>query len=258
MNIFWKRTLAITTITAAAALGLTACGDDATPKAPTSSEQSTETDSAASTRLTAENFAERIGAAQLAAGSVHNEVTMTVNGQSTTMSGDVQLSDDPSALKMSMSMSAPSEMEIVLVDSMLYMNMGELTQNKFIATDLNSPEAGQYASMISQSNPQKQMELFAEALTDFKVSDETVEIDGVKTNEYTLTLDTAALLSGQGVPTEGVELPETMTYVMNVGADDLPRRFVMDMQGTTAESNFTKWGESVTIEAPSADQIIEM
>ncbi|MFC5337946.1 hypothetical protein [Leucobacter denitrificans] len=257
MSIFWKRTLAITTITAAATLGLTECGDGAAEKAP-STEQSTETQKTESTQLTEEDFAERIGAAQIAAGSVHNEVTMTANGQSTMMSGDVQLSDDPSALKMSMSMSAPSAMQIVVVDSMLYMNMGEMTQNKFVATDLNSPEAGQYASMISQSNPQKQMELFSEALTDFEVSDETVEVDGVETYEYTLTLDTATLLSGQGVPTEGAELPETMTYVMNVGADDLPRRFVMDLQGTTAESNFTKWGEPVSIEAPSADQIVEM
>ncbi len=253
-----KRALAITSISAVAVLGLTGCGDDAATKSPASSEQQAETPAADSGALTQENFAERIGAAQLAAGSVHNEMTMTAGGQATTMSADLQLAEDPSQLKMSMSMSAPSAIDMILVDSVLYMNMGEMTQNKFVATDLNSPEAAQFSSMLSQSNPQQQMEIFADALTDFSVSDETVEIDGVETYEYNLTLDTAALLSAQGLSTESAELPETMTYVMNVGTDDLPRRIVMDLNGTTAESNFTQWGEAVTIEAPAADQIIEM
>ncbi|MGO3147545.1 MAG: hypothetical protein ACTIJ6_07685 [Leucobacter sp.] len=257
MNTYWKRTLAITSISAAAVFGLTACGGDST--APTSSSSSEQAEAPASgDQLTVENFAERISKAQLEAGTVHSEMSMTLGEQAQTMSSDLQLAEDPSQMKMNMTMTAPSAMEIRLVDSVMYMNMGEMTQNKFIATDLNSPEAAQYASMLSQSNPQEQMELFASAVQDFQVSDETVEIDGVDTYEYTLTLDTATLLEGQNVPTEGVEMPETVNYVMNIGADDLPRLMISDMGGTQTEMTYTKWGEEVSIEAPSADELIEM
>lgn len=258
MSTFWNRTLAITSITAAAALGLTGCGTDTSAAPSTSTEQTTEAPAASdSGQLTVDNFAERISAAQLAAGSVHNESTVVMGEQKTTMSGDVALSDDPAQVKMSLTMSAPTKMELRLVDSMLYMNMGEMSQNKFLATDLTSPEAAPYASMITQSNPQEQMAIFASAVKDFQVSDETTEIDGVETYEYTLTLDTATLLEGQGTATEGLELPETMSYVMNIGTDDLPRRMVSELNGVSTEMNYSKWGEAVTVEAPTADEIAE-
>lgn len=46
---------------------------------------------------------------------------------------------------------------------------------------------------------------------------------------------------------------------MFVGTDDLPRRMVMPNAGGigTATQEYTAWGEPVSIEAPTADQITD-
>jgi hypothetical protein len=54
-------------------------------------------------------------------------------------------------------------------------------------------------------------------------------------------------------------LPDSITFTIYVGPDDLPRRMVSRMpsqSGTTKlQLDYTKWGEKVTITAPSRARI---
>ena len=61
---------------------------------------------------------------------------------------------------------------------------------------------------------------------------------------------------------QGVELPESIDVTLYIGADDLPRRMVSRVptpDGATAKMqlDYSKWGESVTIKAPSKANIAD-
>lgn len=254
MGRYWKRALAVTTITATAAFGLTACSESTADTKST--EHTAESSAPAGSPLTAENFAERVGAAQLKAGSVHTETTMNASGTTSTLSSDSVITDDLADLQMSMT---GGQMDFRIVDGMIYINLGEITGNGFVAEDLFGESASQYSAFIEQGDPQKQMETLAAAITDFAVGDETTELDGVEATEYTLTLNTKKMLESSALADlEGVDLPETVEYVMYIGPDDLPRKLVSELAGSKTESTYSKWGEKVSVEAPAEDQIVEL
>lgn len=219
---------------------------------------------AASGPLTEDNFIERIAAAQLAAGTMHLSMDMgdSVDGG---LEADQQLAKDPKQAKMRMTMSASGmENEIILIDGKLYMNMGALSQNKYMDMSADEASAGSIDAILEQANPEAQLQAFRSALTEFSAEPNSIEIDGVKTTALTLTLDTkkmfaASLPEGATADELVSKLGESVVYEMYVGSDDLPRRIVMpNVAGLgTATQNYTKWGEPVSIEAPAADEIID-
>lgn len=256
MTSLWKRASTIVALTAAATLGLTACSGDGAP-ATTGSETAVSNEA-----LTIDNFSERLSKAQLAAGSVHNEISTSVMGQAQTMSGDTIISDKVEDIRMTMISDIPgtdTSMEMRLVDGTMYMNLGALSQDKFVATSLEELGGEELSALMQQSNPQQQMETLTAAVKDFSAGEGTEKIDGVDTRAYTLTVDTKTLLKDQAdlLAAAGSQIPETVEYVMHIGSDDLPRRFVMTMGEIVTETNFSDWGKKLTIEAPPADQITD-
>lgn len=267
-----KRSIAAAALVLAAGLGLTACGSD--DPAPAPGETSTTDETAApdettteepapdaGEQLSAEDFVQRMSAAQLAAGTAHVEYSISGQGQDTTMSADMALDEDPNNMAMIMNMEVPGagDAELRLVDGVMYMNLGDLTEGKFVEMSLDddNPMAEQFAGSMDQMDPSKQLEVFSAALEDFSVADGTETIDGVETTQYTLTLNMTALLEAQGVAGSQEGMPETVSYDMYVGPDDLPRRIAMDVAGMTTVMDFSRWGEPVTVEAPPADQITD-
>lgn len=163
---------------------------------------------------------------------------------------------------MTMSMPGLGDMEIRLVEGVLYMNMGAMTENKFVVVDTEQgPMAEQFGPMLGQMDPRRQIELFEEALVEIEQEGEAEQIDGVEATPYRLVLDTETIVSASGANEEdlqGVDLPETLEFIMFVGEDDLPRRIVMDMMGTASTIDFSGWGDDVEISAPGADEITDV
>ncbi|MFD5213088.1 DUF6612 family protein [Microbacterium sp. NPDC058345] len=257
MSTLWKRALATTTIALVAGLGLTACGTGGNDTTGTDKGGQSQTETASGT-MTADDFVQRINDAQYEAGSSHFVQTMDVQGQKIETSGDLVVDEDPSKVKMTMTMAGGIEMR--MVDGELYLNMGEVTGGKFYQApkDGSNPMVEQLNSSVGQANIGQQLEAFKTALKDFKAEEGAETIDGVETTKYTLTLDTEKLFEAQKteVP-EGADIGDTIEYEMFVGPDDLPRRLVMDIAGTAMNMEFSNWGEDVTVEAPPADQITD-
>lgn len=269
---------------ATAVLGLsTACGaggsdqrpaaaqakDDASqaPLTATSTEATTEPSPEASAApLTRDNFVERLGAAQLEAGSVHLDMTSGAAGTQLAMKGDLRLGKgvESSASTLSMDMGQMS-MDLRLVKGVLYLKMGELSRGKYAKVDLtdeNSPLAKQFGGMGKQGDPAQQLEVFRSALVDFDDLGDGGEIDGVDTTKVRLVLDTAKVLSQQGgaqAQQAAGSLPKRMTYELYVGRDDdLLRRMTTDLSGATTTIDWSRWGEPVEVKAPSKDEITDI
>lgn len=263
MSTFWRRAIATTTIALVAGMGLTACGAGGTENSTTEpknsgSQSQTEKAPEASGVMTADDFAQRINDAQFEAGSAHFVQTVEAAGQKIESTGDMVIDEDPSKVRMSMTMTGG--MELRLVDGEIYMNMGELTGNKFFqpSSEDSNPIAEQLNASLEQANLGKQLETFKAALKDFKAEEGAETIEGVETTKYTLTLDTEEVFAAQGteIPADA-GIGETLDYVIFAGPDDLPRRMVMDIAGSAVTMEFSKWGEDVTVEAPPADQVTD-
>ena len=260
MSTFWNRAIATTTIALVAGLGLTACGAGGTETTTEPGTNGSQSQPAPETSgaMTAETFVQRINDAQFAAGSAHFVQTMEVSGQKIESSGDMIIAQDPSQMRMSMVMAGGMEMR--LVDGEMYMSMGEATGGKFVhlSAEAGSPIADELSASMDQANLGEQLELFETSLQDFAAEEGAETIDGVETTKYTLTLDTETLFAEQGteIPAEA-GIGDTIEYVLYAGDDDLPRRMVMEVAGTAVVMEFSRWGEEITVEAPSADEITD-
>ncbi len=258
-----------TTFTAAlllaGGLALTGCGGPAaSPATDGASSSESAKQAAPSGPLTEDNFIDRISAAQLDAGTVHLSMDMgdSVEGS---VESDQEFSTDPQKTRMHMTMSASGvDSEIILVDGKLFMNLGAMSQNKFIDMSADPASAASVDAMIDQVNPETQLAGFRAALTEFVANPSTTTIDGVETTQLTLTLDTKRMFEAsmpEDMPVDSLieTLGESVVYEMFIGPDDLPRRIVMPNTAGlgTATQEYTKWGEPVSIEAPAADQIID-
>lgn len=214
--------------------------------------------------LTLANFASTTSQAQTDAHTVHLDADLGIQGESMTMSGDLEVGDSVEDTSFALDMDAGDlgdDFSMILVDEMLYMNAGEMTDGKFIEIDLrdeSNPMGDLYSQLASQTDPAAIMRAFKGAIEDL----ETVgleEIDGTTTTHYRVVVDARKALAktlGKDLPSSSLgSLPKTMTYDIWVDEDNLPRRLEYDMMGTTMVLDFTKWGEPVDIEAPAPSEI---
>jgi len=219
---------------------------------------------ASSTTLTKDNFAEVIAAAQKRAKTSHVTMAVSGSGQEIKAEGDVVTGDTPaeSAMTMTMDLRAAAGGQVTemrLVEEVFYMRMGEMIDNKFAKIDLNDesdPLARQYGDMMNQIDPSKNMEMIRDAIRSFKEKGDAIDIDGVLAQPYELVVDTAKFgdIAGGG-GTAGV--PDEIVMTMFIGEDNLPRRVTTEFSGQTIRMDYSKWGESVKIEAPPASDITD-
>lgn len=259
----WKRTLAATALALAATLTVSGCAAQSIPSdGDTNAGQTTKEQTqapAAKGELTAENFAERINDAQMKAGSVSYQQTVEMQGTTITSNGRMILDDDASKIRMALTteMGGQPSMEMRMVDGVMYMSMGELTEGKFITLDGgDDPMSAQLEQSLDEANISEQMNALQDAIIDLTATDGGT-IDGVATTLYTLTLDTAKMFADKGVNPADANLGDTLTYDMYIGGDDLIRRMVMDIAGAQTVTDYTGWGEPVSIDAPTADEITD-
>ncbi|TCI96485.1 LppX_LprAFG lipoprotein [Aeromicrobium sp. IC_218] len=244
----------------AAALVLGACGSDgdAEKTSSDSGSASSSKDADQASTLTKDDFAERVAAAQVEAGTSHMTMTVDAAGQKITGEGDVRVSDDPAetAVAMKMDTGQTGAMDLVLVDQVMYMRLGELTSGKYVKIDLtddSNPIGKQYGSLVDQLDPSAQVEQLDQAISGFEATGDPVEIDGVQAQPYEVTVDTSKLAES-GAAQGAAGMPATIQYTMWIGPDDLIRRMTTTSAGQVTV-DYSQWGEDLDIAAPKASEI---
>ena len=234
---------------------LAACGtDDGAHARDSSSAARDEADTPEEgATLAPADFTDRVRASFDKITTAHTTTKSEVMGGTMNGEGDVDYTGESPASAMTMSgeILGPSEMEVRLVDEVMYLNLGPITQGKFARIDLNDPHnpMGSFAEAMDPSRAMDSLEHSLEKVT-YEGRDDTGD-------HYTATVDTARMLDemGQNVPA-GAGLPKTLSY--DVWFDDEGRFTRMDMDmGTLGKTEMTlsDFGTDVDVEAPPADQI---
>ena len=250
----------IASVVLIAGLTLSACGgkDDSAGDKTGGTQAPAKADSLA---LTQANFTQVLSDSQVKAKSAHIDMEIGAAGQTIQARGDVSVGATPAETAMTMTMDMGSSMsfEMRLVDQIMYMNLGQMSDDKFLKMDLtdeNNPITKQYGQMLDQMDPAKQMADLKGAVTSFEKKGDPQTIDGVKAQPYVVEVDTSKVPSFKDLPDASADLiPESIVYTMYIGSDNLLRRMSFDLAGSKSTMNYSKWGEPVNIEAPSADQI---
>jgi len=239
---------------------LSACGSDDGAKAedtastakPSGSSAPADTPEAGSTVAPAD-FADTYRSAFDNTTTAHMTMKLDMMGQQITGDGDIDYSQDSPAVAMTMDGAAfgGESLEARLVDNVMYVKMGSMTQGKFVKMDLDSPD-NPLGSLADSMDPSRAMDALESALT--KVIYVGSDSDG---DHYKATVDTAAMMKamGQGVPATA-QMPKSMSYDAWFDSEGRFSRMVMDMGPTgTTEMKLSDFGADVTIEAPPADQV---
>ena len=272
------RGIAVLSVASIGVFGLTACSDDSTDTKDTSSViggGSTDTssddaaaddatseeadDSASGSDLTTDDFAERLTAATVEAGSYSLDMTTDAAGVSSTIAADVELVDNTTNMSMTMDAQGVA-MEIRIVDAIFYMNLGDMSGGKFVKidpADESNPLAGQFDGIESQLDPTKSLEGFEGAFTKVEKVGEPVDVDGVQAQQYTVVVDTTKVTGDLKEQAEaaGGSLPPELTYEYWIDDQDRMVRTTSEIAGATVDMTFSGWGEDFGITAPGADEI---
>lgn len=234
--------------------------DAPTEEAPTEAAP-TEESVAAGESIEPAAFMQTFEGAFAQATTAHMTMTFASAMGDMTAEGDADYSKTPPDMSMTMGGAAlqDQEMQMVMVDGVMYMKMPAMGE-KWQKIDLNDP-SNPFGSMMSgQMDPKAMFESFGDSLGDVTYEGET-DIDGDAVKEYSVTVDTAAILESQGLgdlPQSG-DTPKQMTYSMFFTDDGLFRRMAIDMGETMGQMtmDLTDWGSDVTIEAPPAGEVTE-
>ena len=252
-----RKLSSLATVALLVGLTLSGCGDKDSGGTTTDSKPSKGDDVA----LTASNFSQVLADAQTKAKTSHVDMTIGVGGQSIKAQGDVEVGSNPadSSMTMTMDMGSSMKLDMRLVDQVLYMNMGQLTEGKYLKIDLNdksNPLAKQYGEIMDQMDPAKQVDDLKEAVSSFKKAGEPKTIDGVKAQPYLIEVDTSKMAAFKELPAEAAgSIPDKIVYTMYVGPDQLLRRMEFELAGAKSSIDYSKWGESVDIKAPSGAEV---
>ena len=251
--------------------GLTACNDsDGSTATDTSASSGTSSPSESPTEdSTAPAAGETVDAAtfidevlgSLADATTAHLVMTTSGANAMTMEGDVDYSANP--VEMSVTMTSPGqggEIAMRLVDGVIYMQMAELGNGKWLKMDLNGKDSPLSGGLMDQLDPGAGLDSMKDAVDDVTYVGEE-DVDGETMQHYTMKIRGDAFLDLQGSlgTTAGSDLPSVVTYDIWVDDAGMMRKTELAMGDlgtvTVATSN---WGEPVDISAPPESDIMEM
>jgi hypothetical protein len=269
-----RRTLAALALAPLLTTGVVACGDsDGDSGDAAATDSATPVAGAAGDELEAGDevepaeFIKTVTDGFEASTTAHLAMTMSA-GAAGEMSaeGDVDYTSTPPDMAMTMTMpAAGGEMDIRMVDGIMYMSMGDLTQGKFWKLDPSDPKgplAGLgMTGMLDQMDPAKAL-----ASMEGGISSVTFEGEDGGLDRYELTIDMQELLKSMKTdlpPAAEGDVPESITYDLWLDDEGRFSKMVMDdlpVAGSTGslEMTVSGWGEEVSIEAPPADQVTPM
>ncbi|GAB6986641.1 hypothetical protein [Nocardioides pyridinolyticus] len=265
------RRAAAATVSVLALGGLAACGDD-------SGEGDAGTDSSSQVagesgdleegdEVDAAEFVRTVTDGLEASTTAHVTMTMSLGSSGEmTAEGDLDYTTDPP--NVAMTMSSPlggGDMDIRLVDGIVYVSMGQVTRGKFIEIDPADPQgplAGMgLDGMVDQMDPGKALQNLEGSISTVVYVGEEDDLD-----HYEITVDPQQMLDQMGSdlpPAAESEVPDSLTYDLWLDDEGRFSKLSMDefpLGGTSGSMEMTVsgWGEEVDIEAPAPSEITEM
>lgn len=268
-----RRTLALAA-TPMLLAALTACGGDSSeqasdePAAASSTEAGTASEEpsdggdavAEGDEVDKDQFLEDFMAAVDSATTAHMSMTTGAAGSEFTADGEVDYTTTPPEMAMTMSNPAMGDqtMDVRLIDDFFYLNLGQMSQNKFVKIDINDKNSpmGDMSQLTNSMDPVQSFEQFASGLDKvIYVGEESV--DGEDLEHYVLTLDTTKVEMLQGTGAQG--LPKTLDYDLWLDSEDRMRQVKIDLGETgSVDMKIFDWDEPVEIEAPAEDEITSL
>lgn len=242
-------------------------GSDGDDTSSTDSTGNATSDSAASDEPSdrAEDLLLRVFEAMENAGTMSMDLSVSDSSGSDagsfTASGSQTTGSDIETMQLDMTMSMLGmDMRMIIVDGSMYMNMGILGQDQWMEItpdDPNDPMSQQFDEMLESLDGASNIAELQNAVVSIEEAGEAIELDGVPAQPYEIVVRTSDLSQYEEADAGPLELPETLAYTLYVGPDDLPRRLVMDVLGTQMTQDMYGFGESLDIQAPSADEIVD-
>ena len=252
--------------------GLSSCSDDAgsTDSASSATDEGTgaatgqesEASVAGSlTELSVEDFYPSVMAAMRDAGTFSFQTVSDTAGQTQTMSGQARFGG--AGIEMVASSTGAQAMELILLDQVMYVKSPDLgAGDTWTKIDLSDPDS-LYGMLGKATDPAVMFEAM-ESPEKLEMLG-TEDVDGVATQHYRITMDPRQYLEAMDFPAvmAGM-LPEELVTEMWVDGDNLPRKFVQDLDlgggaggSSTTEGTYSDFGLDVEIEAPPADEVTE-
>lgn len=206
--------------------------------------------------LTEQTFVQAMTKAMLRAGTVQSEISLDLAGNSLRATAAQRIDGTLSGGAMQLSTHGSLNMQLTLVDEVVYVNLGRLTSGKYARLDLDEPQAAaMFGELVQGTDVVAVAKALDRAVRRLDVVDREV-VDGIPTTEYRLTVDTQQALSTQGTPQSTIDaLPDTITYDFFLDEHELPHRMEFDMGPASAEMTMSDWGRPVDISAPPRSQI---
>ena len=215
--------------------------------------------------------------------SVHFESSINVPNQGAlTATGDMKFGNGQASGQMTMNLPGLGQFQIVIVGTSIYMKLpasllqqlnqiGQAPNKPWVEVPLNgttSSTLGSAANLANEMDPTHMIEEIKSAGTITQVSQE--QVNDVQSTHYSINVNVAKLAQTMtDNPTEEQALSKvnvpTVPFDLWVDSANLPVRLVTTMFETgsattqpeqvTTTTNYSRWGEQVTITAPPADQV---
>lgn len=257
-----RRRLAAATCAPVLLVSFAACGTD-DGKGGTAKDEPTALQSGDS--MSAADFASMTSSSVDKATSAHMTMDMTMGQMgSAHAEGDVSYDDGTPSLQMTMTVpGAPGDIEMVLVDSSMYMKMPQLSGGKYFAIDLSDTDSlpPELADMADQLDPRKAVEQLADAVDEvtYEGSD---DVDGQALEHYLVTVDTTKIDALDKIERQGVDMPDTVTYDVWLDGEGRMSRMETDFtimgKKMSVDLAMDDWGKDVSIQAPPASKVRPM
>ena len=230
------------------------------PTAVTATEDTT--DETSLQELTAAEFYPVVMGALREAESFTFTTTEDALGSATSLSGQARFGDG--GIEMSASSTGAQTLELILIDQVMYLKSPDLgTGDHYVRIDLNDPNT--LFGMVGRATDPEVMFTALKTPTKLELVGEE-EVDGVATNHYRITIDSADYLEAMDLPDLMREfLPAELVTQMWVDGDNLPRKFAQTLEApapsdgepmmSTTEGTYSDFGTDVDISAPPEDQV---
>ena len=219
--------------------------DSPEAEAPEATEEPEVDTPAEGSEVSAEEFQQLFSRATTALTTAR--MTMTQQGGPTgagTMEGVVDYTTQPASMDLK-STGGPVETHSIVVDGIMYMNLGAATDNKFTKTDLSKE--------MQTTDPLKAMDEFMKNVESVTYVGEE-DVEGTEADHYTVQVKVPEMA---GIPNSSPAM------TLDFWCDDETRPVVMETsmevngKETTSKMVYSDFGTDVSIKAPPASQITD-
>ena len=251
-----RNRLALVALAPLALTTLVACGGDDAPAADPAPDSSSSVEDEPTAPEGGEvdpaEFFASMTSAMESATTARVQLTTEGGGQSLSAEGDLDFSQNPASMRMTMTLPQLGEgIEMRLVDGTMYMQVPALGDGKFVkfAIDDSTNPLGE---MTGQIDPRTQFSAMQDAVKTVSFVG-AEDVDGEELKHYVVVLDGTKMPNQQGVT-----MPDEITYDMWVDGDERLRKVSFESAGTVITTTISDWGKDVQIRAPRPGQIMEM